>query len=98
MTTPTPAQELLATVDVRDLNTLRWGPLRQICPGFVEEVELGRYLKSLLGTRACEAVRVVAHCLPDGSPSSHVFDVYGLQVLTGPQMVGGASGEEKTKV
>lgn len=78
MTTPTPARKLLATVDVQSLNSLRWGPFRQMFPGFVEEIEMGRYLRRLLGTSQCKGVQIVAHCQPDGSPSSHVFDVYGL--------------------
>ena len=48
MTANTPAPELLATVDVRDLNTLGWGPLRAMFPHFAEEIELGRYLKKQL--------------------------------------------------
>ena len=70
--------ELLATVDVRELNTVRWGPLRAMFPKFVEELELGRYLKHLLRTSRCRAVRLELHSNPDGSRSTHVFDVYGI--------------------
>jgi hypothetical protein len=79
MTGPKPAHELLATVDVRDLNSLRWGPFRQMFPQFVEELELGRYLRTLLRTSRLKAVRIEPHRQPDGSPSSHVFDVYLLE-------------------
>ena len=67
----TPTLRLLATVDVRELNTLRWGPLRQLFPSFVEEIELGRYLKKLLASMECAAVEIVPH-----RDSSHVFDVF----------------------
>jgi hypothetical protein len=78
MTTPTRTRELLATVDTYSLNSLRWGLIRQMFPLFVEEVEMGRYVKGLLGTNQCKGVRIVAHPLPDGSRSSHVFDLYAL--------------------
>jgi hypothetical protein len=71
MTTSTQTRQLLTTVDVRELNTLRWGPLRQMFPAFVEEIELGRYLKSMLATAACRTVEIQPHCA-----SNHVFDVY----------------------
>jgi hypothetical protein len=66
----------LATIDVRELNTLRWGPLRQMFPRFVEEIELARYLKKLLVTERCRAVQVEPHRDPDGRPSTHIFDVF----------------------
>jgi hypothetical protein len=78
MDNPKPAGELLATVDVRELNTLWWGPMRVMFPRFVEEVELGRFLKTLLASGRCRAVHIELHRQPDGSPSPHVFDVYGV--------------------
>jgi len=71
--------ELLARVDVRELSSVRWGPLRAMFPKFVEEVELGRYLKHLLRTSQCRAVRLEPHCDADGTRSTHVFDVYGVE-------------------
>jgi hypothetical protein len=65
-----------ATVDVRELNTLRWGPIRQLLPAFAEEIELGRYLKRLLSEAKCRAVQLEPHRDPSGRPSSHVLDVF----------------------
>ncbi|MBV8715924.1 MAG: hypothetical protein JO020_03145 [Chloroflexi bacterium] len=71
MNARTPGRKLLATVDIRELNTLRWGPMRQMFPSFVEEIELGRYLKQLPGSRGCCAVEIAPH-----ASSSHIFDVF----------------------
>ena len=70
-TLTSPSRRLLATVDTRDLNTLRWGPMRQLFPAFVEEIELGRFLKKLLATMQCCAVEIAPH-----RGSNHVFDVF----------------------
>lgn len=82
MATRTPPRAPLATVDVRNLNTLRWGPLRQMFPTFVEEIELGRYLKRLLATAECRAVQIEPHRDPEGRPSAHIFDVLLLEEPT----------------
>jgi hypothetical protein len=71
MTTSTPSRRLVATVDTRDLNTVRWGPMRQMFPRFVEEIELGRYLKKLLATMQCSAVEIAPQ-----HGSTHIFDVF----------------------
>ena len=65
----------LATVDIRELNTVRWGPIRQMFPAFVENMELGRYLNHLLATTHCRAVQLRPHSDPSGGVSTHVFDV-----------------------
>jgi hypothetical protein len=75
MTTTSHRRRLVATVDVRDLNTLRWGPLRQMFPLFVEDIELGRYLKKVLATDECTAVQIEPHLDSGGRSSTHVFDV-----------------------
>jgi hypothetical protein len=75
--TSTPG-ELVATVDVRELHSIRWGMMRQMFPRFIEDIELGRYLRTLLTSGHYEAVRIVPHRGPDGQPSSHVFHVYRL--------------------
>jgi hypothetical protein len=62
----------LATVDVRELNTLRWGPLRQMFPAFVEEIELGRYLRKLLATEERTAVQIEPRRGPDRRGSAHL--------------------------
>ncbi len=69
----------LATVDVRDLSTVRWGLLRQMFPAFVEELELGRYLRQLLSHGENQAVAIEPHREPSGRPSTHVFDIYALE-------------------
>ena len=74
--TSTDVRKLLATVDVTTLNSLPWGPIRQMFPAFVEEIELGRYLKKLLATAECRAVQLQPHVQTDGAPAPHVFDVF----------------------
>lgn len=69
-------QQAVATIDVRNLNTLSWGPIRQMFPAFVEEIELGRYVKSLLGSAKCKAVHIQPHLDSNSSPSTHVFDIF----------------------
>jgi hypothetical protein len=69
---------LVTTIDVRELHGIRWGIMRQIFPKFVEEVELGRYLRVLLTSGHYGAVRVEPHAGPDRQPSTHIFDVFRL--------------------
>ncbi len=69
--------QFIDTVDIHDLRQLRWPIMRMLAPHFVEEIELGRYVKGLLATRKWADVRVVPHRTPDGQISRHVFDVYG---------------------
>jgi hypothetical protein len=52
--------------------------MRQILPSFVEDIELGRYLRTLLTSGRNDAVRIAPHRGPDGRPSTHVFHVYRL--------------------
>jgi hypothetical protein len=72
------AHELVATIDVRDLSSSRWGFIRPMFPSFVEDIELGRYLRTLLNTSHYAAVRVEPHRGLDGRLSTHVVDVYRL--------------------
>lgn len=72
------SQAPIATVDVRELRTLRWGPIRAMFPTFVEEIELARYLKQLLSHSAPRAIAIEPHRDANGRPSSHVFDLYSL--------------------
>ena len=74
-------EELLATVDVKQLSSLGWGPLRLLFPAFADEVELGRFLNRLLQNRRCRAVRIEPHRAPDGGASTHVFDVFAITKL-----------------
>ena len=78
MSTTIRSRRLLATVDTRDLNTLRWGPIRQMFPTFVEEIELGRYLKTLLAPMKCSAVEIAPQ-----HGSNHVFDVFEVSEVAG---------------
>jgi hypothetical protein len=66
----------IATIDVRELQSIRWTFLRQMFPKFAEDVELGRYLRTLMTSSHCGPVRVEAHRSPEGQPSTHIFDVY----------------------
>jgi hypothetical protein len=76
-------EEFIGTVDVWELKSgIRWMITRLFSRHFVEEVELGRYLRSLLATRRWSVVRVVPHSNPQGLPSTHVFDVYGVPALS----------------
>jgi hypothetical protein len=70
---------LIDTVDVSRLSSgIRWMIMRPFAPRFVEEVELGRYVRGLLATRRWSMVRVVPHQDEQGVPSRHVFDVFGV--------------------
>ncbi len=69
--------QFIGTVDIHDLRQLHWPIMRLLAPHFVEELELGRYVKGLLATRRWRDVRVVPHRTEDGELSKHVFDVYG---------------------
>jgi hypothetical protein len=51
---------------------------RLVSRHFVEEVELGRYMRGLLATRRWSVVKVVPHRDEHGVLSPHVFDVYGV--------------------
>jgi hypothetical protein len=65
----------VATVDVRQLNTLNWGPIRAMFPAFVDEMELARYLRRVLADAQCRAVRIQPHCDASGVASTHIYDV-----------------------
>jgi hypothetical protein len=44
-------------------------------PAFVEEMELGRYLKGILTAHAGHTVQIEPHC-SGNVRSTHIFDVY----------------------
>jgi hypothetical protein len=79
MQMPTEASQLIATVDVRTLETLKWGLMRQLFPCFAEEIELGRFLRALLSDDHYGPVRIVPHRDSAGCASTHVFDVFTLR-------------------
>jgi hypothetical protein len=68
----------VATVDVKQLSSVRWGPMRQLFPAFVEDLELGRYLKRLLAetTTDCQTVQLEPHRDAQGRLMPHVIDVF----------------------
>lgn len=74
-------EQFIGTVDVAELQTLRGALLRVLARRYVEEIELGRYMRGLLATRRWAVVRVVPHKNDQGIPSTHVFDVYGVPAL-----------------
>ena len=79
--TQTPASgALVTTVDAADLHSIRWGLMRQLFPRFVEEIELGRYVRGLLTAGGVAAVRIEPHRLPDGRTSEHEFDIFEIRV------------------
>lgn len=69
-------EQRVASVDVAQLNTLRWGPMRQLFPSFVEDIEFGRYLERLLANAGCKAVQLEPHRTATGTALPHMFDVY----------------------
>ena len=74
-----PEEEFLGQVNSWDLSERardRWPFLRVVAPGFVDHVELGRYLRGLLASGRWLTIRAVPRADPEG-PSDHVFDLYG---------------------
>jgi hypothetical protein len=82
---------LVSTVDVRELRTMMWGPLRYMFATFMEEIELSRYLKTVLAQHRCQAVRIEAHRDADGHVSNHVFDIYEIGLPSGAAAAEGRS-------
>lgn len=68
--------KLIGTVDASELRTVRWGLMRPLFPRFIEELELGRYVRKLLSTGRWSAIRIEQHRLPDGRISIGQFDIY----------------------
>ena len=72
------SEDFIDTVDLHQLRTEPlWPIMRVFAPRFVEEIQLNRYLRRLLATHRWSMVRVVPHADERGTPSKHVFDVYG---------------------
>jgi hypothetical protein len=77
--TQTSSSELfITTIDAASLSTIRWGLMRAMFPRFVEEMELGRYVRSLLSSGRAATVRIEPHRQANGLISEHEFDIYGL--------------------
>jgi hypothetical protein len=84
---PTGREELIGTVDIRHLHETRWPIMRLLARRYVEEMEMGRYLRRLLATRQWAVVRMVPRTTAQGVPSTRVFDVYGVPAQPGPVRV-----------
>jgi hypothetical protein len=78
---------LIATVDVRQLENVRLGIMRVIFPAFAEEIELGRYVRRLLRDGRYQSVHLEPHRDSGGRPSPHVFDVFALTSSDTPRRV-----------
>ena len=74
--------DLIATIDVRQLDTVRLGVVRLMFPAFAAEMELGRYMRGVLSSGRYATVYFEPHRDVDGRLSQHVFDVYGSAAST----------------
>jgi hypothetical protein len=77
-------EELIGTVDIGQLHEIRWPIMRLLAGRYMEEIEMGRYMRTLLATRRWAVVRMVPRKTPQGAPSTRVFDVYGVPADQGP--------------
>jgi hypothetical protein len=75
---------LIATVNAHELHSPGWNLMRQIFPRFVEEMELGRFVRDLMKDGEYAGVRIEHHRLPDGRTSGYQFDIYLLERPTRP--------------
>ncbi len=79
-------EQFIDTVDLRQLRSgSLWPIMGLLAPHFVEEIELGRYMRRLLATHRWSVVRVVPHPEAQDVPSKHVFDVFGSPANAGVQ-------------
>src|SRR5438046_2295394 len=75
---------LLVTVDAHELQSPGWNLMRQMFPRFVEEMELGRFVRNLVRDGHYAGLRGHHHQLPDGRTSDYQFDVYLLDTPPRP--------------
>jgi hypothetical protein len=80
MTQTSPTEARVTTIDAASLHTIRGGLMRQMLPRFVEEIELGRYVRALLTRSGASAVRIEPHRHTDGRINEHEFDIYEIRV------------------
>lgn len=71
-------RQLVSTIDVHELHSIDWGPIRLMFPAFADDMELGRYLKQLHKGGTLGVVSIEPHMDANGHPSTHIFDVYRL--------------------
>ena len=67
----------IETVDICQLNRLRWPFMRLLSHEFVEQQERGRYERELLASGRWSMVRTVPHVGDGARVQPHLFDVYG---------------------
>ena len=70
-------EELIGIVDAGQLHEVRWPLVRLLARRYVEDLEMGGYVRRLLASHRWAMVRLVPHTTEQGEPSTHVFDVYG---------------------
>jgi hypothetical protein len=70
-------EELIGIVDAGQLHDIRWPFMRVLARRYVEDLEMGRYVRRLLASQRWAMVRLVPHNTEQGAPSTRVFDVYG---------------------
>ena len=76
MVTVTTEEAFIETVDAWQLRQVRMPIMRFVAPDFVAQLELGRYVKTLLSSGKWRAVRVVPHT--DAQHGHlHQYDIYG---------------------
>jgi hypothetical protein len=74
-------EEPIGTIDVWTLRAqARWPILRALTHRFVEQIDLRHYTRELLASGAWSVIRVEPH-LEAGTPSTHVFDVFGIRYV-----------------
>jgi hypothetical protein len=71
-----PHGEFIATVDLWQLELVKWPIMRVLTPGYVDHVALNHYLKQLLESGSWREVHAVPHADPTVR-YEHVYDVYG---------------------
>jgi hypothetical protein len=84
--------DLIATIDVRQLDTVHLGVLRLMFPAFAAEMELGRYMRRVLSSGRYATVYLEPQRDVDGRLSLHVFDIYGLEASAASSGPTGPSG------
>jgi hypothetical protein len=72
-----PSEQCIGTVDVWQLHHYRAPIQRIFARHAVYHLELDHYLGELLATKRWDVVRAAPHPSDDGSPSDHVYDIFG---------------------
>jgi hypothetical protein len=88
-------EQFVETVDVRDLNQVRWPVIRFFASRYVDRLELQRRKRQLLATGRWEVIRAVPQREASGEASTQVFDLYGTPASSpdGSKSRRGSSGQ-----